>query len=65
MIVHLTEEQLQEKIDKILAEFPALTAYDPSTSCCSGCARSEVARDLGWDAADAWDELQDYYFLQS
>lgn len=63
-VVRLTETELQAKIDAILAEFPALKGYDPSSSCCAGCASTEVVRELGWAAANAWDELQDLYFLQ-
>jgi hypothetical protein len=62
--VQPTAAGLQAKIDAVLAEFPALKAYDPAGACCSGCVQSDVGRGLGWDAADAWEELQGYYFYQ-
>ena len=61
-INHLSDEDIQKKIDEIYKEFPALKGYEPSSSC-AGCVSWDVGDRFGWDAADAWDELQDLYFL--
>lgn len=62
-VIHKTTEELRAEVAEILREHPKLASVDPSEFCCSGCVQHDIAEAWGWDAADAWERLQDLYFL--
>lgn len=62
-INRISEEHLQNRVDEILKEFPVLKSIDPADSCCSSCVFNDIGQEHGWNAADAWEELQSLYFL--
>lgn len=62
-VVTLTQREIREQIEVIYRAHPSLKGLDPSEACCSGCFQHEVAGAYGWDAADAWEQLQSLYFL--
>lgn len=55
IIRHLTDAELQARIDGILAKYPWMADYPAD---CDSCASAEIASEHGYDAADSWDELR-------
>lgn len=64
-VVRHTNEELQDKINEILAKYHFLASVNPAEYCCIGCVHTGIGKEYGWDAADAWEELQDCRFLLS
>ena len=64
-INHLSDEDIQKKINKLLDEYPVLKRIDPNDydDDCVICAGYEISREYGDEIGDAWEELQDLYFL--
>lgn len=60
-IRYLSREELQGKVDAILAQYPWMADYP--AGCCSGCTQSQVADEHGWDVADVWQDYQSWLFL--
>lgn len=54
---------IRVEMDEILAKFPKLAEYDPDSYCCEGCGWTDVYEDLGPEAADAWERLNDLHFM--
>jgi hypothetical protein len=61
--VHVTAEELRAKREAILREHPKLANVDPSEFCCSGCVEHDIAEVYGFEALDAWVELQNIEYL--
>lgn len=62
-INHLSNEDIQKKIDELVAKYPVIESIDPSEYCCSGCAGHSMMDEHGLEVVDAWFELQDLYYL--
>lgn len=63
-INRLSNEDIEKRIHEILKDFPVLKGIDPADYCCGSCVFNDIGQQHGWDAADAWDELQDLEFLR-
>ena len=62
-IVEVTSEEIQQRIDGILAEYPWFTArYDSLTDCWSN-EEWEIAQEYGDKAADAWRRYESWRWL--
>lgn len=66
-INRLSDEDIQKKITELLAEWPVLKSITPDNycDCCVSCTKVDIAYDYSWPVADAWEELQDLYYLLS
>lgn len=64
-INHLSDEDIQKKIDELLTEYPVLKRIDPDDfdDDCIICAGFQIHRQYGDEVANAWNELQDLYYL--
>ena len=63
-INRLSDEDIQKKINKLLDEYPVLKRIDPTEyDDCAHCASYQIGRQYGDEIWDAWDELQDLYYL--
>lgn len=64
-INRLSDKDIQKKINKLLYEYPVLKRIDPADydDDCVICAGCEISRQYGNEIGDAWEELQDLYFL--
>jgi hypothetical protein len=64
MTVHvevISHDELNDRITAIRAEHPGIGEY--TVDCCSGCCEDDVRRDLGPDAAEAWNEMRTLLWL--
>jgi hypothetical protein len=62
-VIHKTTEELRAEVDAILREHPKLATVDPTEFCCSGCVQHDIAAVYGYEASDAWQKLEELYFL--
>ncbi|QHB36615.1 hypothetical protein SEA_ADOLIN_33 [Arthrobacter phage Adolin] len=54
----MTEAELRARIEALYGEHPALKGLDPSGFCCAECFKHDLAGAYGWDAVDAWEQIQ-------
>lgn len=59
-----SRRDLHREIEDIYAKWPVLRGLTATEDfCCSGCAVSSVAEEVGWPAAEAWEEIRTLRWL--
>lgn len=62
-MIELTRDEVLAKIEELYQKYPMLRDYEPESWRCPCCGTNDIGARFGWDAADAWDEIQTYRWL--